>query len=850
LPCYAYELDDRSDPRARQEDLDGATAAWWTVGNDRIVANAFIDGHVEVWSQDRLPQWLNRSAQGTHQYGGGFGWVDVGGRIRSTHHGDLADDSTQERVFGTGYALKRTRCPQVTVTERSHAPFGDRPCIVHRVDLTNDTDEPLDLTWWEYWGVNPVVADADEVLKPIARQRRCDTAVVDSNGVVRFAQQQFDDDEDPLSVFVAPLHTLVHSLITDADAFFGTGTRATPAGPSAPRASGEPAGTAAIFSCRRRLAPHSCETLTFCFGAAHDDEITEHVVALDDDEASFGGTLTRWDQWLPMFSFDEEHRWLERELRWAAYQVRAATVYDEVAERHFITQGGYYQYAMGRQIAFRDPLMYLLPMCVGHPATAKDTLLYSMAMQNSSTGQTPFGRTGLGHDFFVGDIGDADFWLLLAVIHYVSTTRDFAFLDEAAPYSDGQRHSVWEHIRLAVTHQETFAEGKHGHYTVGPIGDWADFAPQFVGLTESSILTAHLAYAYPMLAVIADRRGEHDFGDWLRTRAEALMVRLRRDWVDRGWFMRGYAGDQPLGADAVYGDAQAWALIARAATHEQAATVLANVRRYLTGIDAPAAIRGPSLIGSSQSPAASDPDLVAEITPQTPAQVGDGNAVYFGGTWYAVNGWLTWGMAAQRADPGFAALAWDELKRNTLASHAEAFPQNWSGVLSVDDVCWSFYSSRPHACANGYVRDYNTQNTHQPTWLWLTAMRLAGLDPTPAALNVRPRIPLADYSFASGGVGLWRSGSAIGGFVDLPAGEALDVRVERDRGPQGAAIAVIDDQRVDVRYDDDTVIHVPTATTSRRRTWLLADHLDQLESFRGWLEGLSGPGGHTRHGSV
>ena len=55
--------------------------------------------------------------------------------------------------------------------------------------------------------------------------------------------------------------------------------------------------------------------------------------------------------------------------------------------------------------------------------------------------------------------------------------------------------------------------------------------------------------------------------------------------------------------------------------------------------------------------------------------IGGGNAVFVGGAWYAVNGWLTWALGESPAlAPGAGAYALDELERNTLAAHAAAFP--------------------------------------------------------------------------------------------------------------------------------------------------------------------------------
>ena len=47
--------------------------------------------------------------------------------------------------------------------------------------------------------------------------------------------------------------------------------------------------------------------------------------------------------------------------------VRSGTTYEECAGRHVISQGGYYQYDLGFQGAFRDPLQHMLPMIYSEP---------------------------------------------------------------------------------------------------------------------------------------------------------------------------------------------------------------------------------------------------------------------------------------------------------------------------------------------------------------------------------------------------------------------------------------------------------------------------------------------------
>src|SRR2546426_2996009 len=161
-------------------------------------------------------------------------------------------------------------------------------------------------------------------------------------------------------------------------------------------------------------------------------------------------------------------------------------------------------------------------------------------------------------------------------------------------------------------------------------------------MTESTLVTAQLAYVYPRLAELADARGDHDFAAELRASGARNVATLRNEWTGKGWYSRGYSGARQLGQGAIFGEPQPWAMLAGAPSAQQANTLVANIRRFLTGIGAPADLNGPAKIGSSQSPAANDPDVTEHSEP--PVGVGTNNAVWVGGAWYAIDGVLSWGL--------------------------------------------------------------------------------------------------------------------------------------------------------------------------------------------------------------
>ncbi len=701
LPAYRYDVDEQRTARARQPELDGATAAQHELGNDHIVAAAFNDGYTQLWSQDRLAQWANRWNPATGHYAGGFGYLNFAGRVLSTLYLDRPRSATVLRRFGVGYYERLLQADGVAVREDVYAPFGNDPLLLHDVTITNRTARLERLSWFEYWDVDPYdqTQHRSRGLGRPAWHAKARTLTV--------AQAADDGDRRPLTIFAAALAGPVAGHATSLAAFFGHGSRAAPAAVAADRlggatapatASGTPSQALFAFRAPVRLAPGQSVTLRYAYGLAHPQAVAGLVTRYRRAANPFAASERAWSRWLPTAAFDPARAWVSREFEWDAYLLRAASVYDEACGYHTITQGGYYQYSSGLNLGSRSWLHYLLPMVYANPAMAREILRYSVVQQSLRRGDIPYGTAPLCRPFnALGTSDDLDFWLLLAAAEYGLGTRDIAFFSERLPFADSTRRvSLWEHIKIAFRHQESL-RGPHGGYLAGTNGDWSDFSAPFLHMSESMLVPAQLAYAYPRLAEVADLRGDRAFAAELRRRGRQLLAALRHEWTGR-WFLRGYGGAAPIGAGAIFGEPQPWAILAGATSPAQARVLVGNIRRFLTGIGAPAFVGGPARIGSALSPAARDPGVT-----EPPTGGGfDGASQYVGGVWFDPNGWLTWALAGlDGVVPGAASDAWSEYTRNTLAMHAHVFPDHWDGTISIDDACNAFYAHDPAARGSG-----------------------------------------------------------------------------------------------------------------------------------------------------
>jgi hypothetical protein len=801
LPSYGYTIDPATAPQAHQSELDGSTDAWHQLGNDYLVADAHNLGYVQLWSQARAYQWINRYQADAGHYAGGYGYLRLGDRTVSTLYADRPAGARTERNFGSGYFHRRTASKPVDINEVVYPPFGNAPLLLHEVTIRNISHRRLRASWIEYWDVNPYdqYRRTPLGLAPPRWSKRGRTLSV--------AETPDAIDASPHSVFAAALRGQVRGWETNGPTFFGAGGRANPAEVSAGTlgqstapavAEGEVGSTMFAMRSPVKLRPGQSVTLRYAYGTAHAAQIPRLVGHWRHANSPFATSQRAWRRWVPRASFSGHNRWLSRELAWDAYTLRSGATFEEACGHHIVSQGGYYQYDFGWQAAYRDPLQHALPLIYSDPGLAREVLRYSAQEQNRANGEIPYAIGEMCKPLSdQGTSNDLDLWLLWTSAEYGLASRDLPFFNEKVSWRDGGSSTLWKHLVRAFTHQESL-RGPHGGYsTAGTNGDWSDLSPAAIGMTESTLVTAQLAYVYPRLAALADARGARGFARKLRAAAAQDRAALASQWSGGGWYSRGHHDDQQLGTGAIYGEPQPWALLSGVPTRTQSRTLVANIRRYLTGVGAPPQLHGPARIGSSQSPARDDP----AVTERTFRGISPNNAVFPGGAWYSVNGWLVMALAGMDGTvPHARQYAFGELRRNTLAAHANAFPDHWNGVLSVDDVCYGFYENDPSRCGIGFTTSYDTQIMHQPAWSLFDTITLAGLHPTRAGYRIEPRLPIRTFSLRVPRAGVAYSRDLARGYLRPAGHDRLKMVVSLPAGLRGADVtAFVDGRSVPVR---------------------------------------------------
>ena len=384
------------------------------------------------------------------------------------------------------------------------------------------------------------------------------------------------------------------------------------------------------------------------------------------------------------------------------------------------------------------------------PELVRQVLRFTLK-EVQSDGSIPYGLVGSGVPMPCRyRPSDLQLWVLWVTAEYVLGTRDADFLKQRIASAPRREANSGDPTVLELLERcrrflvVTQGNGKHGLMRISN-GDWNDsivvnrLTPvQVADATQhgESVLNAAMAgYVFDYYAEMLDAIGESAQAYEARHVADAQRMAVRAQWNGR-WFKRAWLGEGLgwNGEKQLWLEPQPWAILGGAATAEQRKTLV-------TAIDEMA--RKPSAIGALlQSPA----DLTMKDEPGTGTN---------GGIFAAVNGTLIWALATVDGE-----MAWDEWKKNTLARHAEMYPDLWFGIWSGPDAYDSVLSKHP----GGTAPDFPVLNMHSHAWPIYTLIKLLGVEFHPKGLRLRPVVPLPEYEFESTLLGFRKSATGYAGW--------------------------------------------------------------------------------------
>lgn len=753
-------MDQRTDPRAEYFTSGGNSRDHWhLIGNDRMVATAHNGGYVQFYDWTRGGKVINRWCPQEKNYSGGFKFIQVDDRAFATLWESLPGEARQRRVFGTGYFEKTTHFRGLIVTERIEAPPNDDPVLLSVTVARNHSDKPLNVTIVEFWDLNlhqltPGLIMTGRQGNVVHRQRTelnrkfvMDADWRQESGVLSVRIFPTDPqavpkpheiaqvDYHPQTVFLAvldPLPDPFTAYAVDQELFFdGPGIN----NPCPPGITGAADGR--LFSKRsafggqavlairraRRIEPQQNVQWRYLFGYTGTTEIPQ-LVARHKQRTK---PLRRPALELAVPGLS----WLGRELLWHSYYLQAGSLYSDFFKTHFVDQGSAYGYLQGLTGAHRDFALFTLPMIYLRPDLAKEMLRFTMRSQDHRTGALPYAHTGYGAvsgAVIYGTPSDLDLFFSWALSEYLAATRDLPFLSESVPFyppSANRVGTVLDHARTAFRHlTDVVGLGPHGLIRCGS-NDWND---ELIALSpkpdvtrqkgESSLNAGLATVALPALAGAVE---EVDAAFALRLRKFAAgQARALKPLGTGDWVARGYLGqaDALLGQDRIFLDTQAFGAIGGVWDAPQ-------LKRIFERIDSLCV--KPQRVGAMS------------LWPPVKGPSVDPGSDTNGGTWAAIDAWITW--AWSKTD---AKRAWDFYLTTTLAARSQAYPTCWYGIWSGPDSYNAHYHARPEGTFNFKftpMTDFPVMNMNRHAGPLFDAIKLAGIEPRDGRIVVDPRLP-------------------------------------------------------------------------------------------------------------
>ena len=807
LPAYRYTCNQLTDTLAVlpvDKVWRSPTDHMHQVGNDRLVAVASNYGHVQVRQDEGSPKFLNDFCPEEDRYGAGLGFLaDDNGFVLSTYYTGAA--TTFDRVFGMGYLQKRVAAHAYVVDQILFAPYGDDPVLISQVTITNHSDQTVRPRWVEYWGCQNYQFSYRSLMEsgvlpaaPTAVKRRRDFAARFSHhfrelpgrkGLLetqtflgrtpeeQLAWQQTQEslrtkptgffggptapvaagaameDLSPPATFLVSLDGPADNFATGGKRFFGGSIERPPGMTTSLDNDLGAQGPESAFLLERKLVlkPGESRTLSFLYGYLPEGFSADELIARYSVEPAshWSRSCAKWKSTPPLFR-TPAHPWVEREAVWSSYHLRSGLTYDRFFREHILSQGASYQYLAGLQGAARDPLQHVLPFLFTDPHIVRSVLRYTLK-EIQPDGSIPYAIVGLGVPMpCVYQPSDLQLWVLWVASEYVLATRDREFLKERIPLYPRQDArpddpTVLDLLSRSFTHfTSTIGVGQHGLQRLYN-GDWNDsivythLTPEqreeVLPVAESVLNAAMAAYVLDYYAEMLDGLDHPEPAALARAKAKAQREAVRAQWYDR-WYRRAWLDEKLgwVGEKQMWLEPQPWALIGGCVPEEKIATLVATIDEL---------VRRPSPIGAMLQ---SQPDPTMKDEPGTGTN---------GGIFYAINGTLIWALSLANGE-----MAWDEWKKNTLARHAEVYPDKWFGIWSGPDAYHSSQSKQP----GGTGVDFPVLNMHAHAWPLYACVKLLGTEFRLDGIRFKPDLPLDEYEFNSPLLGFRKASPGYSGW--------------------------------------------------------------------------------------
>jgi len=811
MPAYRYTCDQINDPKALTPMNDmwrSKTEHLHQVGNDRLVAVASNYGHIQVRQDEGSPKYLNEFNPERGHYAGGFGYLTDNDDYLSTYFPGNANSF--ERIFGIGYFQKKVSGKGYSVNQIIFAPFGDDPVIISQVKITNNRKIRVDLRWIEYWGCymyqfsssafagiigktsnrspRDIRHESSDNLKHEFKSIENGTGIQDKRYFENLKktydpnnlQPSFEDDFPP-KTFLVSLDSELSGMQTNSKDFFGSGGVESPDGLKrnlSNNLNSTGVESAMFLEQKVSLNPGESCSFSFLYGYVPDNFGLESLINKYKVNTStkLKESCEDWKASRIQLKIHDE-AWINREVFWHYYYLRSAMTYDSFFKEHILSQGHVYQYIIGFQGAARDPLQHALPFIYNDPDIVKNVIRYTLKTVRKS-GEIPYGITGSGQILPVPfKPSDQEMWLLWLTSEYILGTRDIDFLSE-----DISRYPVYgsrvevvkvgEILKRCYRHLvKKTGTGRHGLQRLSN-GDWNDGVvighvppeeQKEVRKEGESVLNAAMAiFSLKIYSEMLSFIHESELAEEVLNYSESQKDAVKAQWMGK-WFRRAWLTEDIgwVGEDQMWLEPQPWAIIGGALDDRKKMILVQSINEL---------VRKPSKIG-------------ARLHSKGIESIRNKGQGVNAGIWPSINGTLIWALSLVDGQMG-----WDEWKKNTLAYHAENFPDVWYGIWSGPDTYNSDLSKYPGQTVFneglltgepedgeegeliGHLAtawtDFPVFNLHPHAWPLYDVTRLVGINFNREGVEINPTLPKDSFELITSLFGLIKSHEGYSGWYN------------------------------------------------------------------------------------
>ncbi len=470
-----------------------------------------------------------------------------------------------------------------------------------------------------------------------------------------------------------------------------------------------------------RLLPGETKRFSYTLGATDSREAVDGQIADAFSEEVQSNALrdirALWDGYRSHLQVETPCEDMNTMLNiWHAYQTK--TTFDW---SRFISV---YERGVDRGFGFRDSMQDVLGVMHAEPGKAAERirLLLSIQCRDGSAKSVYYPAT---KEAVGGGRSDDHLWSILSVCNYVRETGDTDFLHQVVPYVDGGEDTVLSHLEQGVDFTMRHL-GRHGFPDM-LASDWDDsLAPMNRGGTagaESMFVFFQLAHGADELIRLYRHAGLPERVPAMQRVVDYCKAKLPEIW-DGEWFIRAFTPEgekfctREDAFNRIHLIPQAWSVLSRLASPEQANLAMDKVMEYL--------YTDKGLI--THWPASEGFDRRKKSYFLFPAGARENGGIFFHSNTWAI---IAYAMLHRGED---AFTCYESIlppRRNAIADVCLTEPYVYSQTMLAPP------HPRAGACVNAWL-------TGTASWTYLAATQyILGIRPDYEGLLVDPQIPAA-----------------------------------------------------------------------------------------------------------